>query len=140
MDIRRQIVPSRGWSEREVVLAAQIFRESIGMRNSQIMRAIAAKLRRSMGSVEARFGLFGPSFINPRGNLHPDTANQGTWIVPRRILEERDERMMLEPQSLTAMLMGDPLPGRSALDRVQQKDLGGLATSALNRPERFLRP
>jgi hypothetical protein len=55
-------------------------------------------------------------------------------------LEERDERMMLEPQSLTAMLMGDPLPGRSALDRVQQKDLGGLATLAFDRSDRFLRP
>ena len=138
MNIRRQIVPNRGWSQREIELAAQIFGDSIGLRNSQIMRAIAAKLRRSMGSVESRFGLFGPSFVNPRGNVRPETSHQGSLAIPESVLADR--RMGLQHQSYTAAFCGDPLPGQSEWDRLQQKDSGGLATLALNRPERFLRP
>lgn len=37
-------------------------------------------------------------------------------IVPGDILAERDKAMN-QPRSLTAHLMGDPAPGRSALDR-----------------------
>lgn len=36
------------------------------------------------------------------------------------LLEERD-RLLSLPRPLTAELMGDPLPGRSALDRRQQR-------------------
>lgn len=36
--------------------------------------------------------------------------------VPRNVLTER-EKVIRASQSLTAILMGDPLPGRSALDR-----------------------
>jgi hypothetical protein len=35
---------------------------------------------------------------------------------PAEVIAERD-RALYAPQSLTAMLLGDPLPGRSALDR-----------------------
>jgi hypothetical protein len=34
-------------------------------------------------------------------------------------LYDRDQRLALSPRSLTAALLGDPLPGRSALDRRQ---------------------
>ena len=34
-------------------------------------------------------------------------------------LEDRDRRYELQAQSLTAAFFGDPLPGRSALDRRQ---------------------
>ena len=38
-------------------------------------------------------------------------------IVPPEALEERD-RVLNAPRTLVAELMGDPLPGRSALDRM----------------------
>lgn len=38
-------------------------------------------------------------------------------IVPNEVLEHRDQRVMLRPKSLTALVCGDPLPGESALDR-----------------------
>ena len=41
--------------------------------------------------------------------------------VPRRLLAERDERWRQEmfhgERSITAEIMGDPAPGRSALDK-----------------------
>jgi len=36
--------------------------------------------------------------------------------IPDEVLRDRDERLKLAPASLTAALMGDPIPGRSALD------------------------
>jgi hypothetical protein len=33
-----------------------------------------------------------------------------------KLLDERDERCAVEPRDLTAILMGDPLPGYSALE------------------------
>lgn len=37
--------------------------------------------------------------------------------IPATVLAERDRRRYLAPANLTAGLMGDPLPGGSALDR-----------------------
>lgn len=37
-------------------------------------------------------------------------------VPPEHVLRERDA-CLYQPQTLTAELMGDPLPGRSALDR-----------------------
>lgn len=37
--------------------------------------------------------------------------------VPKDVLFERDRVMSTTPRNLTAVLCGDPLPGRSALDR-----------------------
>lgn len=37
--------------------------------------------------------------------------------IPESVLIERDRRYTLVPRDLTAVLMGDPLPGLSALDR-----------------------
>jgi|SRR5581483_8246679 len=39
--------------------------------------------------------------------------------VPDDVLRERDERRAVAPRSLTAAVLGDPLPGYSALDRRQ---------------------
>lgn len=36
--------------------------------------------------------------------------------IPDEVLRDRDERLRKSPASLTAELMGDPIPGRSALD------------------------
>jgi hypothetical protein len=37
-------------------------------------------------------------------------------VVPRKVLDERRERLGMPPRNLTAALMGDPPPGYSALD------------------------
>lgn len=38
-------------------------------------------------------------------------------VVPENVLADREARLSLRPASRTAELMGDPLPGRSALDK-----------------------
>jgi hypothetical protein len=45
---------------------------------------------------------------------------------PRDVLAERDlmRELLLQPRSLTAQLLGDPLPGRSALDQKTQNTEG----------------
>src|SRR5437868_917874 len=40
-----------------------------------------------------------------------------TLRVPEHVLAERDRRYALTPCDLTALLLGDPLPGYRALDR-----------------------
>ncbi len=45
-------------------------------------------------------------------------------VVPRERLEHRARRLATMPRDLTAVLMGDPLPGYSALDRLH--NLGGV--------------
>lgn len=39
--------------------------------------------------------------------------------IPPDVLDDRDRRADLLPRDLTAALQGDPLPGRSALDRLR---------------------
>jgi IS30 family transposase len=41
--------------------------------------------------------------------------------VPEHVLTERDQRLARQPRDLTAAIAGDPLPGRSALDRLQSR-------------------
>lgn len=48
--------------------------------------------------------------------------------IPEDVLRDRDERLRKAPSSLTAELMGDPIPGRSALD------LKGKAFLTMRRP------
>ena len=40
-----------------------------------------------------------------------------SFSPPSEVLFERERRTKLQPRSITAALMGDPLPGLSALDR-----------------------
>jgi hypothetical protein len=37
--------------------------------------------------------------------------------IPHDVLADRERRLSTPPRSLTAALLGDPLPGRSALDK-----------------------
>lgn len=55
---------------------------------------------------------YDPDMPLPRGEDHTVHV-----AVPREALADRDRRMALEHASLTAALLGDPLPGRSALDK-----------------------
>ncbi len=56
-----------------------------------------------------------------RGAIRPVSRKNGYGICKVEPLsqtwEERERAIRAGPQSLTALLMGDPLPGRSALDR-----------------------
>src|ERR1035437_175977 len=52
----------------------------------------------------------------PTRPLSADDVQQTTRLtIPHDVLADRDARMALAPQSITAMLMGDPIPGLSAL-------------------------
>jgi hypothetical protein len=44
-------------------------------------------------------------------------VDKDSFTVPQYLWNDRERRVMLEHHSLTAQLMGDPLPGYSALDR-----------------------
>lgn len=55
---------------------------------------------------------YDPDMPLPRGEDHTVHV-----AVPTQTLADRDRRMSLEHASLTAALCGDPLPGRSALDK-----------------------
>lgn len=50
--------------------------------------------------------------------VDPDNRVQ-TIAIPSDVLFDRDRRRMLGPQSFTAWICGDPLPGYSALDKRQ---------------------
>jgi hypothetical protein len=41
--------------------------------------------------------------------------------IPQEVLDDRDRRRDLEPQSITASQFGDPLPGYSALAKLMAK-------------------
>lgn len=72
--------------------------------------------RRRQGLPVLERELPGPQFSGPppvRAKLHIERA----FRAPAEVLAERDRRMALEHASLTAALLGDPLPGRSALDK-----------------------
>ena len=63
-------------------------------------------------------------FTKRRRRLKPqktgvDPGNKASHAIvpPRDVLFDRDVRLTLVPRSLTAALLGDPLPGRSALDK-----------------------
>lgn len=47
---------------------------------------------------------------------HPNHV-EPVMRVPAEVLADREQRATLQPASLTAAVFGDPLPGRSALDR-----------------------
>lgn len=75
------------------------------------IRAISRKL--GCGENAVADALFGAPVPVTRSSIHPTQFVR----IPDEAIAERDHRMTLEQQSLTALLMGDPLPGYSALDR-----------------------
>ena len=52
-----------------------------------------------------------------RRKVTPNNIVEGHIFVPRDAIAERDQRRELEHQTTTAALMGDPLPGYSALEK-----------------------
>lgn len=71
---------------------------------------VAEFLGRTRSAVKARFAkLDRPS----------RAARTIPMFVPESALEERDRRLALAPRDTTALLLGDPLPGFSALERAR---------------------
>ena len=116
------------WTDEECAIAAAIYRARGAEKGgySQAIREISRTLKRTQNAVWARLGARGPLFTAPArkyalrkktglGNHMVDTAL--FLRVPEQILAERDHRLALEHDSLTAALCGDPKPGYSALHR-----------------------
>ena len=53
----------------------------------------------------------------PRAARAPASLAAGTDVMATRLKAEADERRALAHTTITAAVMGDPLPGRSALDQ-----------------------
>lgn len=69
-------------------------------------------LQRSPGGCRTKYH----SIKHPRKNVHPSEPGSQIKIAPE-LAADRDARQRLEHASLTAAHCGDPLPGRSALDK-----------------------
>ncbi len=118
------------WTEKDIEVAARLYRQrdhKLGGQ-SRIFRKIATELGRTISGVNGRFRDHGPNFTGSEdgwrkkiryANPYPGQSHITSFRVeiPSRVAAERDRAMELGPQSITAAMMGDPLPGRSALDR-----------------------
>jgi hypothetical protein len=76
-------------------------------RKRHLEQVKAYQWRRRNGQLPQRAGA--PALHDPRVD------------VPLEVLADRDARASLLPVSLTQALLGDPLPGRSALDRILRR-------------------
>jgi DNA-binding CsgD family transcriptional regulator len=74
-------------------------------REGKTIAWIARKLKRSRAAIGDAC----------RGAAHINDVH--VVAVPAHVLAERDARLALDPRNLTAAFAGDPLPGRSALDK-----------------------
>ena len=121
------------WSKEECARAAEILKARTGTRQ-QACELIAKALQRSVAAVSTRLSNHGSTFFRapkprpkrvrgPMQGPRVTTANfiSTAIVIPAEVITDRDRRRQLEPTSVTAMLMGDPLPGRSALDRQQHR-------------------
>jgi hypothetical protein len=114
MKAHRRPTVSNKWTADDIAVAARMYRHG-GATRRRSLELIATTLGRTLASVASRANVYGPSFANPR--IASISEHSEGWFVPESVLAEREQRQALEPQSLTAALMNDPLPGCSALDR-----------------------
>jgi hypothetical protein len=90
------------WLTPDEIHTAQLLR-----REGKTLGAIARHLGRDRGTVrDACKGL-------ARMIIH----DAQVVVAPDHVLAERDQTLARAPRDLIAAIMGDPLPGRSALDR-----------------------
>ena len=117
------------WTDEECATAAAIYRAR-GAEHGGHTRAIgeiSRTLRRTPNAVAARLGARGPHFTAPARKYRRRREKTGVGNhmvdsalflrVPEQILAERDYRLALDHDSVTAALCGDPKPGYSALHR-----------------------
>lgn len=98
-----------GWSEEECA-------DLIRMRELERMgyEAIGAKLNRGAKLCALKYRTLRPLPDNQRKK---SKKSEPTHWVPQAQIIDRDARKVLAHRSLTSAFFGDPLPGRSALDR-----------------------
>jgi len=119
----------KGWTEQDIAVAREIYvyNKASNMPERAICRLIAQCIRRGESTVRSRLRLRGPSFSDsPKrqqyrpGRYIKTELHHYVKIEDRpadHMLEDRDRRANLLPTSTTALICGDPLPGRSALDQ-----------------------
>lgn len=121
------------WTPHDIKSAAEMYNYLIEHNSPNAACEIIGKaIGRSPKSVKSRVYVCGPSFNGGKRAIKrpyrkrtpkiPRIANfihKGKKYVKAdpAALAERDQRRSLVPASTTALLMGDPLPGRSALDQ-----------------------
>lgn len=105
----------RPWTREDCATAARMWREMSAQDEEARAAAIGHMIARKPHTVLRRHLEFGSSFAGEGVSRAAPRAP-----VPPHVLAERDAIIAASPRSLTAALLGDPLPGRSALDRRPQ--------------------
>lgn len=80
-------------------------------------RVHSEQIRRALRTQKTRRVRVKANLSVDPGQLTPSVFLSAQISIPDGVLIDRDRRAQLEHESLTAALLGDPLPGRSALDR-----------------------
>lgn len=111
----------RRWTPQEIETAARLYAANVKIFGREhTMEMIAREIGRTPTSVNCRLSVRGRTFdATSRRSFHVASVGSAgsILVVPDRVIAERDRARDLEPRDLTAALCGDPLPGRSALDR-----------------------
>ena len=105
--LARQKRERNAWSRDELKAAIEMrFVKGLSPEN------IAQALGRTSNSVEQKLAYRGAD-----GALIECNRADRNITIPEQVLRDRDHRMSLWPSDVMAALMGDPVPGRSALDQ-----------------------
>ena len=122
---------STHWTDQQVEIAARLWPKITGeMCRRDAYPVIGKEIGRTGSAVEKRFRRYGADFRGfnvldkRRGKRKYTKRDTGfsfvsSAIPPEEALRDAEHRANLEPESITAMLMGDPPKGYSALDRLR---------------------
>lgn len=94
---------ARPWTDKEAEDARRLYR--VHKKYSTVGKILG----RPASSVRSRLN---DAEVGERNRSIPERT-----IVPAFVLEDRERRYQLAPRDLTAALLGDPLPGLSALEQ-----------------------
>ena len=103
-----QVLRSQGKISREI--AEIMGRTEKSIRGKLEWIKLTPEMRKKRYDAEARRRMRGVRVRQPDGRL-PRAP------IPAVVLEDRDRRYSIPPRDLTAALLGDPIPGMSALER-----------------------
>lgn len=107
------------WTAEDVRIAAKTFwrARAQGLNRMDSIRKAAEACGKARSTVQARYKDYGSSFRNLKIEAQGD-RRESRHGPPDTVLAERDRNYAaMDRMSLGARLMGDPPPGRSALDR-----------------------
>jgi hypothetical protein len=104
---------SKLWTEEDVATAAALWAGLSDMLQQQRAEIVGEAIGRTYHGVLHRYNKFGDSF---------DGATRGPMSAkhnraPDHVLAERDRAIASDTRSPAAVMLGEPPPGRSALDR-----------------------